>query len=221
MTWRPAPLDVRPGPGGQYSRFRLVVGVYLSVHFAHLAPWAAEVFSSAGACCPRRRLSPLRPLFPNVLAIADGPSFVTAFVAAAAWLASCSPWAAADRLCAICMFYVLACLYGRNPLIANPSPALRRLAAAGPRYLAAGCRMARGRSWRPDPGGGWQILAATASAAWFLLAAGYSFSGYTKLVSPSWLDGTALAHVLDNPLARPGFAARRAAGACRRPPAPR
>jgi len=37
------------------------------------------------------------------------------------------------------------------------------------------------------------------------MALGYSYSGYTKLVSPSWLDGTALARVLENPLARGNF----------------
>src|SRR5262245_26202172 len=41
--------------------------------------------------------------------------------------------------------------------------------------------------------------------AWILMALGYSYSGWTKLVSPSWLDGTAVARVLDSPLARPGF----------------
>lgn len=46
--------------------------------------------------------------------------------------------------------------------------------------------------------------AAIHGSAWFLMAAGYSYSGWTKLASPSWLDGSALRHVLDNPLARPG-----------------
>ncbi len=32
----------------------------------------------------------------------------------------------------------------------------------------------------------------------------HTYSGVTKLVSPSWLDGTAVARVLENPLARPG-----------------
>jgi predicted DCC family thiol-disulfide oxidoreductase YuxK len=35
------------------------------------------------------------------------------------------------------------------------------------------------------------------------MAIGYSYSGVTKLASPSWLDGSALRHVLENPLARP------------------
>ena len=41
------------------------------------------------------------------------------------------------------------------------------------------------------------------AVAWFLMAAGYSFSGATKLISPSWIDGTALQRVLESPLARP------------------
>src|SRR6185436_9290354 len=42
-------------------------------------------------------------------------------------------------------------------------------------------------------------------AAWIVMALGYTYSGATKLVSPSWLDGSALANVLANPLARPGM----------------
>jgi hypothetical protein len=40
--------------------------------------------------------------------------------------------------------------------------------------------------------------------SWSLLAAGYSYSGAMKLISPSWIDGSALFHILHNPLARPG-----------------
>jgi hypothetical protein len=41
--------------------------------------------------------------------------------------------------------------------------------------------------------------------AWILLSLGYTFSGILKLSSPSWMDGTALHHLLNNPLARPGL----------------
>ena len=34
------------------------------------------------------------------------------------------------------------------------------------------------------------------------MALAYSYSGYTKLLSPSWIDGSALSRVLANPLAR-------------------
>src|SRR5262249_29526147 len=59
---------------------------------------------------------------------------------------------------------------------------------------------------RSDPGGGWRMTPAIYAVAWVLLALGYTYSGYTKLISPSWMDGTALERVLNNPLARPGIA---------------
>ena len=39
-------------------------------------------------------------------------------------------------------------------------------------------------------------------AAWVVLALSYSYSGYTKLFSPSWVAGDTVAYVLQNPLAR-------------------
>ena len=187
--------------GRQYGRLRLVAGLYLAVHFTHLIPWAPELFSSAGVL-PEARHSPLLRLFPNVLALADGPALVTVLVAAGAAAALLFAVGAADRLCALFLFYLLACLYGRNPLIANPSlPYVGWLLLAHitmpPLPLGAGL-------WRPAPEA-WTFPRPLQVAAWFLLAAGYSFSGYTKLVSPSWLDGTAVARVLESPLARPGF----------------
>src|SRR5262249_33464003 len=109
-----------------------------------------------------------------------------------------------DRPAAVVLWYVWACLFGRNPLIANPG-----LPFVGWLLLAHACLPAAPYgSWaargRPDPGGGWRMPPALLPAPGPLRALGYSYSGYTKLVSPSWLDGSALARVLDNPLARPG-----------------
>lgn len=42
-------------------------------------------------------------------------------------------------------------------------------------------------------------------ASWVLMSFGYSLSGIHKLGSPSWVDGSALFHVLNNPLARDNF----------------
>jgi predicted DCC family thiol-disulfide oxidoreductase YuxK len=41
------------------------------------------------------------------------------------------------------------------------------------------------------------------AVAWILMAVGYTYSGISKLTSPSWLDGSALMRVMENPLARP------------------
>ncbi len=186
--------------GALYGRFRFVLGLYLFIHFAHLSPWAAEIFSSAGVL-PDAGLSPFSRLFPNLLAVHDGPAFVTLFVNVAALVSAAFALGIKDRAGGLFLAYALACLFGRNPLIANPSlPYIGWLLVAHafmPR-LDRGVGLWRQQSepWRFPPG--------IHAAAWLVLAAGYSFSGYTKLVSPSWLDGTAIARVLESPLARPG-----------------
>ena len=188
--------------GGQYSLFRAVLGVYLLVHFVHLAPWAAELFSNEGVI-PVAADSPLLYLFPNVLALFDGPSFVTALVIVAAIAAVLFAVGYNDRIAALVLWYLWACLVGRNPLITNPG-----MPYIGWILLAHACiGGAPYGSWkardRLDPGGGWRMPAGIFTVAWVLMALGYSYSGYTKLISPSWIDGTAVARVLEIPQARP------------------
>jgi predicted DCC family thiol-disulfide oxidoreductase YuxK len=189
--------------GGQYSLFRVVFGVYLCVHFLNLVAWGPELFSNQGMI-PQASASPLAHAFPNVLTWHDSPGFVRALLLLAA--AACVFLSAGryDRAAAVFLWYVWACLLGRNPLISNPGiPYVGWLLLAHAFLPPApfGSLAARGR---PDPGAGWRMPPALFAVAWILMAVGYSYSGYTKLVSPSWVDGTALARVLDNPLARPG-----------------
>jgi predicted DCC family thiol-disulfide oxidoreductase YuxK len=190
--------------GGQYSLFRAVFGTYLFVHWVQLIPWGAELFSDQGVL-PQASASPLIHLFPNVLAVWDSPGFVTGLLAAGAALSLLFAVGWHDRVAAVALWYVGACLFGRNPLIANPS-----LPYVGWLLLAHACLPpAPYGSWtargRPDPGNSWFLPQPIFRVAWILMALGYTYSGYTKLVSPSWLDGTALARVLNNPLARPGI----------------
>ncbi len=187
--------------GGQYSLFRAVLGTYLFVHFVQLVRWGAEVFSNAGML-PAAELSPLYPLFPNLLFVFDGPWLVTGLLVVATAL--CIPLAIGwwDRAAALLLWYVWACLFSRNPLISNPSlPFVGWLLLAHALMPPApyGSWAARGRA---DPGGGWRFPGEIFAAVWIVMACGYSYSGFTKLVSPSWLDGTALLRVLENPLAR-------------------
>jgi predicted DCC family thiol-disulfide oxidoreductase YuxK len=189
--------------GGQYSLVRFTFGAYLFVHFVRLAPWAAELFSNQGVLSDGGA-SPLLHLFPNVLALWDGPAFVTTLVIAAAGLSVLFAVGWWDRTAAVLLWYVWACVHGRMPLISNPG-----LPYVGWLLLAHACLpRAPFGSWsargRTDPGGGWRMPEAIFAVAWVLMAVGYTYSGLTKLASPSWLDGTAVARVLDNPLARPG-----------------
>jgi hypothetical protein len=87
-----------------------------------------------------------------------------------------------DRIAAVTAWLILALLFIRNPLIGNPSL----------------------------PFVGWMLLLIAivpredcAMPAWIVTSLAYTYSGWTKLASPSWIDGTAVAHVLANPLARP------------------
>ncbi len=170
---------------------RVAIGLYVAVHFAMLVPWAAELFSSAGML-PDASASPLARAFPNVLAIVDGPMFATAFVGLGALAGLCLALGHHHRSFAGVAAYVLACTFGRNPLIANPSlPYVGLLLVT---WMLVGDEATRRGAWPRRIYG----------ALWIAMAVGYTYSGVTKLAAPSWVDGTALQHVLANPLARPG-----------------
>lgn len=190
--------------GGQYSLFRALFGAYLFVHFLQLIPWGVELFSRHGVL-PDASLSPFIFLFPNILALWDTPVFVTALLIAATGLSVLFAAGFYDRVAAGVLWYIWACLFGRNPLIANPSlPYVGWLLLAHVAMPPAPYGSWASRS-RTDPGGSWYMPQSLYTAAWIVMVLGYSYSGLTKLVSPSWMEGTALTRVLDNPLARPGI----------------
>jgi predicted DCC family thiol-disulfide oxidoreductase YuxK len=189
--------------GNQYSVFRVIFGTYLCAHFLSLVPWGPELFSDRGML-PSASASPLAFLFPNVLTVFDPPAFVTMLILMAAGASVLFAVGFCDRAMAALLWYVWACLLGRNPLISNPGiPYVGWLLLAHALLPGAPHRSvaARGRS---DLGGTWRMPPLLFTGAWILMALGYTYSGATKLASPSWLDGTAIAHILENPLARPG-----------------
>lgn len=190
--------------GGQYSLYRGLLGLYLAYHFARLVPYAGELFSGMGMV-GEPSASPFYGIFPNLLFVFEAPAVAAGLLVMATFAGLAFALGARDRLMAGFLWYVLACTFTRNPLIANPSLPflgwllLLHLAIPGKPY---GAWSARGRS---DPGGGFRFPPALFAAAWIVMAVGYSYSGYTKLVSPSWLDGSALSRILENPLARPSL----------------
>ena len=186
-----------------YSVFRVLLGAFLTVHFVHLLPWAAEVFSSHGML-PEGSLSPLFGIIPNLLAIADYPAVVQALLASAA-IASVMVLAGyKDRAAAVWIWYVLACTFARNPLIANPSLPLVGWMVLAHAFVPQ-TPVGRLGTWQaPDPSA-WRMPRAVWISAWIILALSYSYSGYTKLLSPSWVAGENVAIVLNNPLARDYF----------------
>ncbi len=172
---------------------RVTLGGYVAAHFASLLPWAAELFSNEGML-PDGSASPLLHAFPNLLALWDAPAVVVALVVAGAVGGVALAAGKADRVAAGVALFVSACLFGRNPLIANPAmPYVGLLLLA---WTLCGARTPSGvagseRAWPPS----------MLRALWIAMALGYSYSGVTKLAAASWIDGQAFAYVLANPLA--------------------
>jgi hypothetical protein len=194
--------QVKPISGRQFAVFRLALGAYLFVHFAQLIPYAAELFSTGGVL-PDARANLTSGLFPSLLALCDSPRGGFVFVSGLAVLSFCFMVGALRRVAAVLLWYGMACLFNRNNLIANPSlPYMGML-------LLLTATVPPGEPWsltRPATHRAWFFPLWTFRAAWILMAAGYTIGGVDKLLfSPSWTDGTAVRHVLNLPLARPGM----------------
>jgi predicted DCC family thiol-disulfide oxidoreductase YuxK len=185
---------------GQFRIFRVTFGLYLLYHFLSLLPWGPELFSSKGVL-PKGTMSPLFHLFPNLFLLCDSPLFVQACLLVAAIFSLFLTVGKFDRVMAILVWYFWACLYGRNPLIGNPSlPFIGWMLLAY--VLIPSLSDRKELSSSGEDTGSWKMPADIFAAAWILMAVAYSYSGYCKLISPSRVDGTALRHVLTNPLAR-------------------
>ncbi|MBK8091310.1 MAG: HTTM domain-containing protein [Verrucomicrobiaceae bacterium] len=164
------------------SVFRVVFGAYLVLHFGMLVPYAAELFGSAGLV-PDPVLNPLHGLFPNPLAVWD---IATPWCVALTLLAGCFMLGWWPRMAALLMWFGSTALFHRNNLTANPSLAYLGL-------MLVLCALARRDGSLPRM---------ALVCAWVLLAVGYTFSGITKLESASWIDGSAMIRLMENPLVR-------------------
>jgi hypothetical protein len=194
---------VAPVTGRQFAWFRILFGLYLASHFAHLLPWGAELFSRQGVL-PRASLNPTFGILPNVLTWWDSPTFVAAFLAALVGLSILFALGVMRQAAAVLLWYGWACLFNRNVLISNPSIAYVGLMLLLTALVPASEPLRAFR--RNTPSEEFYVPAAAYWTAWFLMAAGYTFSGVVKLESPSWIDGTAVWHVVQSPLARDGWA---------------
>ncbi|MCK7595324.1 DCC1-like thiol-disulfide oxidoreductase family protein [Pseudomarimonas salicorniae] len=186
--------------GAQYSLYRALLGVYLIVHFGMLWPWAGEVFGAGGAVAAAQ-LSPYFGLLPNPLFVDDGALVLNTLFAlgCASSLAVLVGWG--DRAGALIAALVLGWLFQRNPLIANPSLPLFGWLLLLHAFVPSrpyGSLAGRLRGVRPQ----WRLPRHLFLAAWVILALSYSHSGWTKLSSPSWVEGETIRLVLENPLAR-------------------
>ncbi|MBS0625645.1 MAG: DUF393 domain-containing protein [Verrucomicrobia bacterium] len=187
--------------GGQYSLYRFLFGIYLFIHFFQLLPWTPEIFSNQGML-PDSSLSPLIKLFPNILALSDAPAVpicMALFGIGASLFFMIGKW---DKPAAALLWYILACFLGRNPLISNPSLPFVGWLLIAHLFIPKAPYGSLAAKDRLDPRGNWQMPPAIFLASWWVMSIAYSYSGLLKLSSPSWIDGTAFAYLLENPLVR-------------------
>jgi hypothetical protein len=186
----------------QFAAFRVLFGLYLVWHFLSLMPYAGELFARDGVFADPS-LSPTYHVFPNILLLFDAsPLGVQLFLAVLTILACCILAGYYRRVAAILVWYGWACLLNRNPLISNPSIPYVGLILLSLAFIPSGESLSRATQ---EQTARWQFPRSIYIVSWILLAVGYTFSGIVKLDSPSWVDGSAMMHLVTNPLARPGI----------------
>ena len=180
-----------------FTVFRIAFGAYLCVHFAQLIPWAAELFSDTGVM-PDADANPALGFFGPVAELLGTTGAAQAVLVALLGLSVLFTLGLLRRASALVLWLGWAYLLARNNLILNPGIPYVGLLMLLCVLVPPGEPLALGR--RRDPL--WRMPYMIPLTVWIALGAGYSFSGYTKLISPHWFDGSAMQLMLDNPLAR-------------------
>lgn len=179
--------------------FRILLGLYLIYHFADLVPYAEELFGTQMPYDPK--ISPVYGIFPNILNYVNA----TYFIVFAVFISILFTIEYHPRICSFILWYCWAALFNRNVLILNPGlPYVGWILIAMTLVERDPNRVLFDTDYRflkyiqQD-----RLPKRVFWAAWILMATGYTYSGLHKLmVSPSWVDGTALQHVLESCLAR-------------------
>ena len=193
-------MSLQGYPAYQYSIFRMIFGFYLFLHFIHLIGAAPDIWSSSGILADPA-LNFTFGMFPNILNWMDSPLEVRIFVSFNALLSLGLLFGVYRRTCCLLLWYGWACLFHRNNLISNPGiPFVGWLLLAN-----ALVPIGEPLCWRKKADPSWSMPAVLFYGAWLIAGLAYCASGIDKLGSPSWVDGSALHHLLHNPLARDWF----------------
>lgn len=186
-------------PRYQFAMFRILFAFYLLIHFSMLIPVGAEIWSTQGMLADVT-LNPSYGTFPNILYVFNTPMFVTLFLCAMAFLSFLVMLGYYRRTAALLLWYGWACLLHQNNLILNPGiPMVGWLLLA---MLLIPKGEGFGFEQRQDC---WYMPSILFWGAWVIVGISYTISGIDKAMAPSWIDGSAITHLLNNPLARDYF----------------
>lgn len=187
-------MSLRPVSPYHFTFFRVVLGLYIVVHFLMLMPYAEELWGPRGMI-PEPALNLTGGMLPLAWVNIEGAATGLVITMAVLGLALAIGWQ--RPTVSVLLWLGWASLFDRNNLIANPG-----IPYVG--WLLLVCAVVP----RGEPlsfGGtreGWHLPRVLYIGAWLLMAVGYTISGIDKWMAPSWRDGTAIVHLLENPLAR-------------------
>jgi hypothetical protein len=188
--------------------FRVVFGLFFCVQLGRLLPWAQSLYGATGSLGDVS-LSPLAETLPPwwfAWSAGHGPEVLLVSMMGLSLCVAVGLW---PRLAAGLLWVGWALLWQRNVFTLNPSMPFNgflmlAMAAFFPSFAPGSVdRWWAQRRGRPLPAVSGAVPRDLWGVAWAVTAVAYSWSGITKLASPTWLAGDALALILDGPLARP------------------
>ncbi len=189
---------------------RVAIGLYLVVHYLKLLPFAAAIFSSEGMLADPG-LNPGAMAAISPLYVWDSPAVVEGLVASLIAVSVSYTLGFQTRTMGVLLGLGSLFLWQRNMLTLNPSLpflgfwfVIQAFSAPNPAWsLDRWLARRRGFTEFVD-----SLPNDVTAALWLVFTVAYSYSGYTKLISPSWQSGQAVGWMLsgpiglDNPLAR-------------------
>lgn len=181
----------------QFAFFRMILGTYLIIHFAMLIPYADEIWSNKGVMADNS-LNFTYGIFPSVFDLYDSPYFVKTVVSLLLFLSILFSLGFFRQTVSILLWYGWVCLFDRNNLISNPGIPFVGWILLCCAFVPSGEPL----TVFPKKNEAWEFPKLLFWGAWIIMSLGYTMSGIDKLNSPSWLDGSAIIHLLNNPLAR-------------------
>lgn len=104
----------------QFALYRIVLGIYLTIHFAQLLPVGTEIFSNEGVI-KNATILPSYGKMPVFLLDYDSPTVVMIFLISLILCSLLFTFGIYRRLCSLWLYYGWMSLLNRNPLISNPS----------------------------------------------------------------------------------------------------
>lgn len=181
-------MTLRPVTPYQFAAFRIALGAYLFIHFISLILYAPELFRPGG-------------VLPNIFAALGGPLLKKAFVFVLIIFSLLLAVGWKRKWAALFLLYGWVCLHNQDFFTGRPGLPYIVL------ILLALALTPKGEplTFKENGNSDWQFPKEIFIGAWILLALGYAISGPHKLGEPDWVNGEALFHVLNHPLAHDTF----------------